>query len=201
MLSLQKHLYRAVPSISMPACGDFLVVMEEASPVVIKFPDVLACDVDPSREIVSKTTECQDIRTLGSTELSQFGFHHGQALNNASLVSCRDGTVSSVVTITGGSEPTIRLTTGTGQPDQSLKLMSLPPSVEMTHATPTIILPERKDDPLHIAINMNPRQEYSMGGLPNRRLPALIERDVRALKQVSTSAERRDLSIMPAEKP
>jgi len=203
MSCLQNYAHRALPSISMSSCGKFLVVMGEVTPTVITLPDLPPCGMVPAKQIGSKKAECQDLKTLGSRDISEFGLRPGQSLNNASVVNCRDGTVSSVVTVTSGDEPTIRLT-GTGQSDQALKLMSLPPSVEMTHTTSTIIFPERGDDPLRIAINMKSTQEYSMSGLPDRRLPALIERDVRALKQISTSANTRDvrdLTIMPAGEP
>jgi hypothetical protein len=203
MSCLQKYSYRALPSISMSSCGKFLVVMGEVKPTVITLPDLPPCDVVPDKQIGSKEAECQDLKTLGSRDISEFRLRPGQSLNNASVVNCRDGKVSSVVTVTSGDEPTICLT-GTGQSDQAVKLMSLPPSVEMTHTTSTIIFPERGDDPLRIAVNMKPTQEYSMSGLPDRRLPALIERDVRSLKQISTSTntrELRDLTVMPAEEP
>jgi hypothetical protein len=172
--------------------------MGKFTPTVIRLPDLPPCDVVPAKQIGSKKAECQDLKPLGSRDISEFGLRPGQSLNNASVVNCRDGTVSSVVTVTGGDEPTIRLT-GTGQSDQAVKLMSLPPSVEMTHTTSTIIFPEKGDDPLRMAINMESRQEYSMSGLPDRRLPALIERDVRSLKQISTRANTRDLTIVPVE--
>ena len=165
-------------------------------PTVIELPGLSSLDVAPTNQS-GPLTESQDLSTIGSTEISQFGFQPGQSLSKSSLVNCRDGVVSGVVTVLGGDEPTINLTTGTERLNHTVKLISLPQSVEMTHTTPTVILPERRNDPLLMAINMDSRQDYSMTGLLNRHLPSLIERDVHALKQVSTLASKRDMTIMP----
>lgn len=191
-MRLQSYLSRTAPDISISDCGKYVVLVGKGLPIVVEIPKI------PPRntlEIVDqKNPGPNGLATIGNMDLSEFTFRTEQLQKAGSVVSCRNGKVSSVVTVKSGDRPTILITEVGQRAGTELELLNLPPSVDMDHSTPSIMIPKYPRDTVQLAINMNSRSDYSMIGRQDSNLPMLIERDARAVRRlVSTNNNRKNM--------
>lgn len=180
----------AEDSLKISACGEYVVVNRASEPTVFKIPGLSAAGTAASEREQQHAAPRDSPR-----HMSLLGLGNDQILGNASVISAREGAVSSVAYIQAGDSPSLRLVSNTaGLATQSVELISLPATFQALHTAPTVMALNAENTRIRIILNAASHSEYSLSAQYAEVVPAVIDRSVQSLK-VTMSASQ---SIMGA---
>jgi hypothetical protein len=171
--------------ISISSCEKFIVLSGDTAPMVFPITMVPNRDVEVTRHENDDSEIPQNVNFIGDLDVSKFGIRRGLSMKGGSVVTQRDGALSSILTIRGGDTPAIQLTRdGVTSGSETLELISLPPSAK--YGTTNIMMSKDRQDIIQVAINATSKLDYTMSAGSDPIMPLLIERDVRAIRHITS---------------